>query len=130
MYHSPFFVGMEFMSSLSGWFWHSVFPNVPVTVSPGTVTWGLDRAGDSLPVWLTHLSVVRRPQLLALYVCPQGSLSVLVIWQMASPKQVIRKRKAGPLASSVMYPQMPQCPNCYPGHPCSLWGGCKQDGDL
>ena len=90
-YFLMIFMLMEFDSSLAGWPWHSV-----LWYCNQNVIWD----GSNLKPYQARrcISNVAIIWLLAgglLYVSTLGSSSIFIIWQMASPKQMIQKKKAG-----------------------------------
>lgn len=109
-------MGWEFRHVSSGHFWLRVSYKVAVQMLAGVVVtgrhaWGRRTCcqGDSLISWLLVGGLSSTP----LWASPQGCLSVLPTWQLASHRARERRSKAVPGRSQPFMPQ-PQRPRSIP----------------
>lgn len=95
--------------------------------SSDSLTGGMEVA---FPRWLTHGAIIRRPQLaagrrpkfLTLGTSPQGCLSVLTIWRLASPtgsdtRETMEKAAILPM----ICPEVSHTPSFWPHSACWKW---------
>lgn len=103
-------VGQEFRSGLAGWFWFRISPEVADRRSarPAVIRgldWGCRSHFQEGSLMCSVLAVGGRPQFFPTRPAPQGCLSILVTWRLASPR-VGDLRQQGEITTSFMtWPQ-------------------------